>query len=81
MDITRGDDRLHEVREMLTMLDEGLGIAVPLEDDALRLIVVEVGLVLQRAGVLGPHDLQADSGQPLELVDRALVKREPRLSL
>jgi hypothetical protein len=31
-------------------------------DDALGLIVVEVNVVLQRAGVLDPHDLRALSG-------------------
>jgi hypothetical protein len=41
------------------VLDERLGVPVPLEDDALGLIVVDVDLVLQRSGVLGPHDLHA----------------------
>src|SRR5207342_1487001 len=47
------------------------------EDDALRLVVVEVGLVLEGAGVAGPHDLQALGGQALELLDLALVEPEP----
>ena len=59
------------------MLEERLGVPVPLEDDALGLIVAEVDLVLQRPGVLGPHDLHALSGQALELLELALVKREP----
>ena len=59
------------------MLDERLGVPEPLEDDAFRLVVVEVGLVLQRSGVLGPHDRHAQRGQPLELIDLALVEREP----
>ena len=58
------------------MLDERLGVPVPLVDDALGLIVVEVNVVLQRAGVLGPHDLHALSGQALELLELVLVKLE-----
>ena len=63
------------------MLDERLGVPVPLEDDALGLIVVEVDVVLQRSGVLGPHDLQALSGQALELLEFALVELESNDSL
>ena len=58
------------------MLDERLRVPVPLEDDALGLIVVEVDLVSQRAGVLRPHDLHGLSGQALELLALALVKLE-----
>src|SRR5690349_9201242 len=61
---------------MHCVLDERLGVPVPLEDDALGLIVVEVNVVLHRAGVLGPHDLHALSGQALELLELALVKLE-----
>ena len=53
-----------------------LGVPVPLDDDALGLVVVEVGVVLQRSGVLGPHDLHGLSGQPLELLEFALVNPE-----
>ena len=56
------------------MLDERLGVPVPLEDDAFGLIVVEVNVILQRASVLGPRDLHGLSGQALELLDLALVK-------
>jgi hypothetical protein len=59
-----------------SVLDERLGVPVPLEDDTLGLIVVEVDLVLQRAGVLGPRDLHALRGQALELLDVAVVERE-----
>jgi hypothetical protein len=59
------------------MLDGRLGIPAPLQDDALGLIVVEVDVVLQRAGVLIPHDLHGLSGQALELLELALVKLEP----
>src|SRR4051794_38731354 len=59
------------------MLDERLGVPVPLVDDALGLIVVEVDFVLQGSGVLGPHDLHALSGQALELLELALVELEP----
>jgi hypothetical protein len=59
-----------------SVLDERLGVPIPLEDDALGLIVVEVNVVLQRASVLRPHDLHALSGQALELLELALVKLE-----
>jgi hypothetical protein len=52
-------DRRRYVGEVRRVLDGRLGIPVPLDDDALGLIVVEVGVVLQRSGVLGPHDLIA----------------------
>jgi hypothetical protein len=59
------------------VLDERLGVPVPLENDGLGLVVVEVNLLLQGSGVLGPGDLQALSGHSLELLDLALVKLEP----
>jgi hypothetical protein len=59
------------------VLDERFGVPVPLEDDALGLIVAEVNVVLQRSGVLGPNDLHALSGQALEVLELALVKLEP----
>ena len=59
------------------MLDERLGVAVPLDDGAFGLIVVEVDRVLQRSGVLGPGDLHGLSRQALELLELALVKLEP----
>src|SRR4051812_26415187 len=62
-DQARRDDRLVQVAEVRGVLHERLGVPVPLEDDGLGLIVVEVDLVLQRAGVLRPHDLHASSGQ------------------
>jgi hypothetical protein len=49
----------------------------PLEDHALGLVVVEVDVVLERSGVLGPHDLPGLSGQALELLELALVNLEP----
>jgi hypothetical protein len=45
-------------------------------DDALGLIVVEVDVVLQRAGVVCSYDLHAVRGQALELLELALVKLE-----
>jgi hypothetical protein len=62
---------------VLSVLDERLRVPVALKDDALGLIVVEENVVLQRAGVHGPHELHALSGQALELLELALVKREP----
>src|SRR5260370_13022916 len=41
----------------------------------------EVDLVLQRAGVLGPRDVDGLSGQALELLEVALVKLEPTYTL
>jgi hypothetical protein len=76
-DQSRRSDGLIEVANVPSVLDERLGVPVPLEDDALGLIGIEVNLVLQRAGVLGPHDLHALSGQALELLDLALVQTEP----
>ena len=58
------------------MLDGRLGVPVELQDDALGLIVVEVGVVSQRAGVLGLDYLHGPRGQPLELLELALVDLE-----
>src|SRR5438093_12018336 len=58
------------------MLDGRCGVPVPLDDHALGLIVVEVGVELQRSAVLGPHDLHGLSGQSLVLLDLALVELE-----
>ena len=76
-DGARSQDRLHEIPEVRGVLHERLGVLVPLEDDALGLVVIEVDLVLQRSGVLGPHDLHALSGQAHELLELALVELEP----
>src|SRR5205807_236571 len=51
--------------------------ALPLKDDALGLIVVEVDLVLQRPAVLGPRDLHGSSGQALEFLELTFVELEP----
>jgi hypothetical protein len=61
---------------VLGVLDGRLGVPVHLEDDALGLVVVEVGVVSQGAGVLGLDDLHCLSGQPLELLELALVDLE-----
>ena len=58
------------------MLEGRLGVPVPLDDDALGLVLVEVGVELQRSGVLGPHDLHRPSGQALVLVELAFVELE-----
>src|SRR6266571_7163289 len=57
--VNHGDypkDRCRYVAKVGGVLDGGLGVPVPLDDDALGLVVVEVGVVLQGAGLLGPHD-------------------------
>ena len=51
----RGKDCPEEVAKVRSMLDGRLGVPVPLQDDALGLIFIEVGVVLQRAGVLRPQ--------------------------
>jgi hypothetical protein len=73
----RGKDCPEEVAKVRSMLDGRLGVPVPLQDDALRLIVIQVDVVLQRDGVLSPHDLYGLSGQALDLLELALVKPEP----
>src|SRR5260370_42059035 len=66
---------------MRSVLNKRLGVPVPLEDDALGLIGVEVNGVLQCARVLSPRDLHGLSGQALELLELALVKLESSDSL
>ena len=73
----RREDCPEEVAKVGGVLDGRLGVPVPLEDDALGLIFIEVDAVLQRAGVLSPHDLHGLIGQALELLELALVKLEP----
>ena len=72
----RRKDRPKQIAEVRGVLDGRLGVPVPLDDDALGLVVVEVGVVLQRSGVLGPHNLHRLSGQALELVELAFVELE-----
>src|SRR5690348_8323347 len=70
-------NRFVEVANVLAVLDDRLGVPVSLVDDALGLIFVEIDLILQRPGVLGPHDVHGFCGQALELLDLPLVKLEP----
>src|SRR6266508_4105811 len=70
------EDRCRYVGEVRCVLHGRLGIPVPLDDDALGLVLVEVGVVLQRSGVLGPHGLHRPSGQALVLVELAFVELE-----
>jgi hypothetical protein len=63
--------RREKVAKVLSVLDEPLGVPVPLKDYALGQIVVEVDVVLQRACVPSPHDLHGLSGQTLELLELA----------
>jgi hypothetical protein len=65
------------VGEVLAVLYERVGVAEPLDDDALRFVVVEVGVVLQRSRVLGADDLHALHLQALELLDVTVVEPEP----
>jgi len=52
------------------------GVPVPLDDDALGLIAVEVEVVSQGAGVLRPHDVHGLIGQAQVLLALALVTPE-----
>src|SRR5687767_15713179 len=58
------------------MLDRRLGVPVPLDEHALGLIAIEVEVVLERSGVLRPHDLHCLIGQAQVLLALALVKLE-----
>src|SRR5579859_3876657 len=69
-------DRLAEVANVRAVLDDSRGIPVSLVNDALGLIFVEVHLILQRPGVLGPHDFHRLRRYALELLDPPLVKLE-----
>jgi hypothetical protein len=62
---------------VLSVLHQRRGILVPLNHDALRLILVEVDVVLQRAGVHGPRDIHGLRGQPLEFLKLALMELDP----
>ena len=72
----RRKDRRREVAKVRRVLDERLGVPIPLDDDALGLVVSEVDVVLQRSGVAVPDDLHRLSGQALELAELAFVKLE-----
>src|SRR6266487_5404559 len=77
--VNNGDrckDGFGQVAKVLPVLDGRRGVPVPLDDHALGLVVVEVGLELQRSAVLGPHDLHGLNGQALVLLDLALVELE-----
>src|SRR5207237_9268813 len=73
----RRDDRRHARRDVLPVLYLPVRVPEPLDDDGVRLVIVEVGVVLQRAGVLRAHDLHRLSRESLDLLDLALVKLEP----
>src|SRR6266446_965226 len=76
-DIEQTEKRLRDVvsdiREVLAHRGE---VTIALEHDALRVVVVEEVVVLQRVGVLRPHRVYAESGEPLELLELALVDLE-----
>jgi hypothetical protein len=84
---TRGSHRsgrgncLPEFAEVRGVFDDRVGISVSLQDDALRLIVVEVHLVLQGSRVLRSRDLQGAGSQALEFLELACVKLEAGDSL
>jgi hypothetical protein len=50
--LSRGGDCVHQVGEILAVLDERVRVTEPFDDDALRFVVVELGVVLERPGVL-----------------------------
>ena len=69
-------DRCEQVTEIRGVLDRRLGVPVPLDEHAFRLIAVEVQVVRQRAGVLRPHDLPGLLGQAQLILALALAKLE-----
>ena len=56
------------------VLDRSVGVAVALEDHRLALILVEEDFVLERAPVLGPHDLHGFFRQALPFLDLAGIE-------
>src|SRR5205814_9571977 len=72
-----GQDRLHQMAVVGKVLDRGVGIAVALEHDRRALILVEEDFVLERAAVLGPHDLHGLFRQALPFFDLAGTKFYP----
>src|SRR5919204_3112772 len=77
--VNHGDhlqDGFGQVAKVLPVLDGRRRVPVALDDHALGLVVVEVGVELERSAVLGPYDLHGLSGQALVLLDLALVKLE-----
>lgn len=46
---SRRDDRVHQMGEVLAVADERIEIAKTFDDDALRLVGIEEGVVLQRS--------------------------------
>ena len=60
-----------------TVLDHGVGVAVTLEHHRFALILVEEDFVLERAAVLGPHDLHGLFCQALPFLDLARMKLDP----
>src|SRR2546423_5506847 len=59
------------------VLDRGVGVAVALEHHCLALILVEEDFVLERAPILGPHDLHGRLRQALPFLDLAGMKFDP----
>src|SRR5438105_4706930 len=72
-----GHDRLHQMADVRKVLERGVGVAVALEHHCLALILVEEDFVLERAPVLGPHDLHGRFRQPLPFLDLAGMKFDP----
>ena len=69
-------NRGHRVPQILEMIQEGLLVAVPLEDETLGVVAVEVQLVLQSPGVLSAHQVRAFRGETLKLVKLAIMDFE-----
>ena len=66
--MNRGDrleDGVEQLANVLEVLEERLGVPVPLDDRALGLVVIQVDVVLQRSAVLRPHSLHGLSGKRL----------------
>src|SRR6266516_1562801 len=59
------------------VLDRCVGVAVALEHHRLALVLVEEDFVLERAPVLGPHDLHGRFRQALPFLDLTGMKLDP----
>src|SRR4029078_1481447 len=73
-DRSGGQERLHQMADVGKVLDRRVGVAVTLKYDRLALVRVEEDFVLQRAAILGPHDLHGFFRQALPFLDLAGMK-------
>jgi hypothetical protein len=63
------------------MIKEGLRVAVSLKDNTLGIVAVKVLLVLQSPGIFSAHHFQAFRGEPLKLIQLAIMDFESSKTL